>query len=187
MPSIARTTSEAISFSDYVAIPTRNTHHRQHDHFARDLDTNVELDGAIGSIADGTTVHSALSTIHATAHGSTTINVIIDGGGSAITTGVKGDVELPFAGTISAARMFADQTGSIVVNLWKDTYANFPPTVADKITASAPPTISTADKSQDTTLTGWTTTFAAGDVLRVNVDSATTITRVTLSLTVARS
>jgi len=113
-----------------------------------------------------------------------TIEFIIDGAGSAIATGIKGDIEVPFAGTITAARLFADQSGSIVVNIWKDTYANFPPTVGDKITASAPPTISTATKSQDTTLTGWTTSITAGDILRFNVDSATTITRVTLSLTV---
>lgn len=111
------------------------------------------------------------------------VEFVIDGGGSAITTGVKGDIEMPVAWTdIASARLFADQSGSIVVNIWKDTYANYPPTVADKITASAPPTISTATKSEDTTLTGWTKTGSAGDVLRFNVDSVTTIQRVTVSL-----
>ena len=81
----------------------------------------------------------------------------------------------------------ADQTGSIVVDIWKDTYANFPPTDADSITASAPPTISTATKAQDATLTGWTTSIAAGDILRFNVDSVTSIQRVTLSLKVTKS
>jgi hypothetical protein len=115
------------------------------------------------------------------------IAIVIDGGGSAITTGVKLDVEIPFACTITAARLFADQSGSIVIDVWKDSYANFPPTVADTITASAKPTLSTAAKSQDTTLTGWTTAVAAGDILRFNVDSATTVTRVTLSLTATRA
>jgi len=115
------------------------------------------------------------------------IAFIIDGGGSAITTGVKGDLEIPFACTINQATMLADQSGSIVVDIWKDTYANFPPTDADSITASAPPTISAATKSQDSTLTGWTTAIAAGSTLRFNVDSAATITRLTLSLKVTRS
>jgi len=115
------------------------------------------------------------------------LEIVIDGGGSAITTGVKVDVEMPFTGHIRANRLFADQSGSIVIDLWKDTYANFPPTVADTITASAKPTLSSAAKSQDSTLTGWTTAFSAGDIVRVNVDSATTIQRVTLSLTVDRS
>jgi hypothetical protein len=118
--------------------------------------------------------------------GSVSIEFVIDGGGATITTGVKGYLEVPFACTVTAARLFADQSGSIVVNVWKDTYANFPPLVADKITASAPPTISSATKSQDTTLTGWTTAIAAGDILAFNVDSVTTIQRVTISLTVTR-
>lgn len=115
------------------------------------------------------------------------IPFVVDGGGSAITTGVKGDIEIPFAATITAVRLFADQAGDIVLDLWLDSYANFPPTVADTITASAKPTLSAAAKSEDATLTGWTTSVTAGDVLRVNVDSAATVTRVTLSLTLTRT
>jgi hypothetical protein len=115
------------------------------------------------------------------------IEFIIDGGGSAITTGVKGDLEVPFSCTINRATLLADQSGSIVIDIWKDTYANYPPTVADTITASAKPTLSTAIKSQDATLTGWTTTITAGNTLRFNVDSITTCTRVTLSLKVTRT
>ena len=148
------------------------------------------------TVADGKTL-TASNTITLTGTDSVSMNVtnnklatltfIIDGGGSAITTGVKGDIEVPFACTITAARMFADQSGSIVVDIWKDTYANYPATVADTITASAKPTISSTTKSQDTTLTGWTTSISAGDVLRFNVDSASTVTRVTLSLTVNKT
>lgn len=115
------------------------------------------------------------------------IEFIIDGGGSAITTGVKGDVEVPFACTITQATTLADQSGSIVIDIWKDVYANYPPTVADTITASAKPTLSSATNAQDSTLTGWTRTIAAGDTLRFNVDSASTVTRVTLSLKITRA
>lgn len=106
--------------------------------------------------------------------------ITIDGGGSAITTGVKGYISIPFSGTITQWDIFADQSGSIVVDVWKDTYANFPPTVADTIAAAAKPTLSTAQKNQDATLTGWTTTVTAGDVIGFNVDSASTVTRVTI-------
>lgn len=116
-----------------------------------------------------------------------TINFIIDGGGATITTGVKGDIIVDFKCTIVQATLLADQSGSIVVDIWKDTYANFPPVVGDSITASAKPTISSATKSQDSTLTGWTTTINAGDILRFNVDSITTCQRVTLSLKVKRA
>lgn len=114
-----------------------------------------------------------------------TITYVIDGGGAVIGTGIAGDLEIPFGCTIGAVTALADQSGSIVVDVWKDTYANYPPTDADTITASAPVTISTATKSQDTTLTGWTTSITAGDTLRFNVDSCTSITRVTLSLKVS--
>ena len=112
---------------------------------------------------------------------------VIDGGGVPITSGIKGDITIPFGCTIIEWTLLADQSGSIVVDIWKDTYANYPPTVADTITGSALPTITTATKGQSSTLTGWTSTITAGDTLRFNVNSATTITRVTLSLKLART
>ena len=112
----------------------------------------------------------------------------IDGGGAAITTGQKGYIEVPFACTITSARSFADQSGSIVVDIKKDTYANFPPSGSgDSICASAKPTISAAAKSQDTTLTGWTTSVAAGDIIGFDVESISTITRYTIVLTVTKT
>jgi hypothetical protein len=115
------------------------------------------------------------------------LTFIIDGGGQAITTGQKGHLEIPFACTIKQVTMLADQSGSIVVDIWKDSYANFPPTNADSITASAPPTISSSQKSQDSTLTGWTKSISSGDILAFNVDSCATITRVTISLEVEKT
>lgn len=112
------------------------------------------------------------------------IEFVIDGGGSVITTGVKGYLEIPWDCTVNSSTLLADQSGSIVVDVWVDTYANYPPLDADSITASAPPTISTAVKSQDTTLTGWTLSLSQGDIIGFNVDSITTIERVTLSLKV---
>lgn len=129
--------------------------------------------GAVLSATASTTITSALG-------------ITIDGGGAVITTGVKGFLWIPMACTITAATLLSTDasvtSGSIVIDVWKDTYANYPPTVADTITASAKPTLSSAIKSQDTTLTGWTTSVSAGDVLGFNVDSASTVTRVTLEL-----
>jgi hypothetical protein len=113
--------------------------------------------------------------------------IIEGGGGSVITTGVKGDLEIPFNCLINRVTLLADQSGSIVVDIWKDTFANFPPTVADTITASAKPTLSAAAKSQDATLTGWTRVISAGDILRFNVNSVATVTRVTLALQVTKT
>lgn len=114
--------------------------------------------------------------------------VNVDGGGNVITTGIKGFIRIPVACTITKATVLATDgvitTGTIVVNVWKDTYANFPPTVADKITGTTPPTILSGVKSEDSTLTGWTTSVAAGDVVAFNVDSCTVFTKVIVELDV---
>lgn len=112
------------------------------------------------------------------------ITFIIDGGGAVISTGVAGDLEIPFACTINQAVLLADQTGSVVVDVWKRAYASYPPTVSQSITSATPPTISASNKSLDSTLSGWTTSISAGDTLRFNVNSVSSITRVTLSLKV---
>jgi hypothetical protein len=70
-----------------------------------------------------------------------TIQFVIDGGGSVITTGVKGDLEIPNDFEIERVTMLADQSGSIVVDIWEQTYASYPPTNTQTITASTPPTI----------------------------------------------
>lgn len=112
------------------------------------------------------------------------LGFVFGDGVTAIATGEAGDLWMPFACTINEAVLLADQTGSIVVDIWKVAIGSYPPTNANSITASAPPTISSDDNSSDSTLTGWTTSISAGDTLRFNVDSATTVTRVTLQLKV---
>lgn len=113
-----------------------------------------------------------------------TFDIVVVMGGTSLATGiVKGvDIHFDFACTIVQWTLTGDASGSLVLDLWKDTYANYPPTVADTITASAKPTISTATKGQSSTLTGWTTSVSAGDIIRINVDSVTTIVAATLIL-----
>lgn len=113
--------------------------------------------------------------------------VVIGNGVNVLTTGVKGYISVPFACEIVRARVLADVSGSVVIDVWKDTYANYPPVNADSITASAPPTLASAIKSENTTLTGWTTSLAEGDVIGFNVDSATTVKQVTLELRVQKT
>jgi len=115
------------------------------------------------------------------------LEFVIDGGGQPLTAGIGGFLEIPFPCTIVRATLLADRVGSCVVDVWKDTYANYPPTVADSITAAAKPTLAAAQKYQDATLTGWTKTIASGDVLAFNLDSASTITKITISLLAARN
>jgi hypothetical protein len=110
------------------------------------------------------------------------IPVVMSGGGFLLSTGVKAYLEIPFNCVIYQWSLLADTSTSAVVDIWKDTFANFPPTVADSITASATPTLTATNKNQSSTLTGWTTTINAGDILAFNVNSNTTATLLTLSL-----
>ena len=141
--------------------------------------------GATAYFAPASGLEISGTNLQMTANQRTTmVEFVIDGRGSAITPGMKGCTRVPFGGTIKAVSLLADRAGFIVIDIWKDTYANYPPTVADTITASAKPTIASATKSENRTLTGWTTSIAAGDILGFKVNSASAVTRVTVVLEV---
>jgi len=97
----------------------------------------------------------------------------LPGGGGVIAVGTRCDLNVPFACTINAVSCLLDDVGSIVVDVWRSTYAAYPPTVADSITGGNPITVTTDTKSLDSTLTGWSTSLSAGDCLRLNADSVT--------------
>lgn len=118
--------------------------------------------------------------------GTTAIVFEKDAGGEVLPTGVLGDCQVPFACTITGVTLLADQTGSCVVDIWKDTFANYPPTNADTITAAAKPTISASNKYTDAVLSGWNTAIVALDTLRFNLDSNSSITRLAIILRVRR-
>jgi hypothetical protein len=104
------------------------------------------------------------------------IRITFDGGGSAIAADSKVYTRIPKGGTITKWTLLASSSGNIELDLWKDTYANYPPTGADSIVAAAPPALSAAIKNEDSTLTGWTTSIADGDTLVCNVDNGVTPT-----------
>jgi hypothetical protein len=128
----------------------------------------------------------ASSVALSTAAKTRSITFNINGNGSAITTGtvVGSDTYVPYACTITAATLVADASGSIVIDVWAQAFGSGVPTVANTITASDLPTLSSAQSSTDTTLTGWTTTVAAATWFRLHVNSATTCKAAQLVLTV---
>jgi len=115
------------------------------------------------------------------------LNFVIDGGGLPITTGITYDIEWRFSANITGWSIVADQIGSIIVDIWEDNYDNFPPTIENTITGSEKPTLSNTLKNQDLSLTTWTSSVTTGDWWRINVDSATTVTRVTVSIHYTRT
>lgn len=108
------------------------------------------------------------------------INYVIDGAGGAITVGQKGYLEVPFNCRLDTWSIYLDQTGSIQIEVWADTYANFPPTAADTINAT-PYTVTTAVKAQGT-VNPTLANITAGETLAFNVVTASTTTRATIAL-----
>lgn len=118
------------------------------------------------------------------------IQMILDGGGSVIATGRKLAVHVPFACTVLAWTLTADDPWdtnvSIVIDVDRYTYANYP-TTGGSIAGSEKPTLSSAKKNQDLALGTWTTSLNQYDVLVADVESASTVTRASLSLLVKRT
>lgn len=117
--------------------------------------------------------------------GSSSFIYVIDGGGSAITTGSKGSLSIPAAYTITGWTLVADASGSAVVDVKKSTYSGFPTT--SSICGADKPTLSSVQKNQNLSVSAWTTAVTAGDVLEFNVDSATTVTRLTLTIVATKT
>jgi hypothetical protein len=90
-------------------------------------------------------------------------------------------IEIPFNCSIQSARLIADATGDFQVDIWKSTFAAFPPTVADSITAGTPPVLTSNSKSENA-LTGWTKSLARGEWLKVHINSSSLVKRVVLSI-----
>lgn len=92
----------------------------------------------------------------------------------------------PVSGTIQSAIALGDGgtlgSGSMTCEVWKS--AAGLPTVANKISASAPITLSLANSSLDTTLTGWSKTVTAGDRLAFKLLTSTILTWIGVYLTI---
>lgn len=96
-------------------------------------------------------------------------------------------VNCPVAGTIQRARLVTSGgPGSCVVDVWKAPFGSFPPLVGNSITASAKPAIAAGTTFTDATLTGWTRSVNAGDVLAFVLQSTSTFTQVQIVLEISQ-
>jgi hypothetical protein len=149
------------------------------------------LGGGGGGATGPTGQTGAASTVPgptgATGAVSTSFGIVIDGGGLVLSTGMKGFVSMPYDATITGWDIFADQTGSVQIDVWKTSYAGFPPSVANTIAGSQKPLLSSAQKNTSSGVGTWTTAIAAGDVIAFNVDSASVVTKVTVVIKVSRT
>ena len=112
------------------------------------------------------------------------VTCVIDGHGAAIAAGGLYFARVPRTGTITGWDVVADVSGSIVVDVWHDSFANFPPTTADSIAGTEKPTLSAAQNNQNPALSSWAAAVTAGDYVCFKVDSAATVTWVLVTLIV---
>lgn len=92
----------------------------------------------------------------------------VNGNGFAITAGEKGWIRVPRACNITGWEITLDQIATFVADLWKDTYANYPPTDADSM-AFCPISSGGAIKAQNLAIVP--VACAAGDLIKLNVDA----------------
>lgn len=111
---------------------------------------------------------------------------VIDGGGSVITTGMKGYLQAVDAGTVTQWTIVGDTAGSISVDITSDPYSSFGSNTS-LVGVGTKPNIAAATKGQAAP-SGWTgTAITAGNFIGFSVSSVATVTKVTVILTITRT
>ena len=96
----------------------------------------------------------------------------IDGEGSILATGARGNIILPYNCVPTEWIILNDVNATVGIELWKDTLANFPPVSGDNVTGSSTQRLRTtaARTGNSSTLTGWTTSgWNKRDIITVNI------------------
>lgn len=139
-------------------------------------------------IATTAFVKAAVDAIPAT-EATATINAALDGGGSVIAPGQSVKVEVSGPATITEARLLGDVSGSLSVQVWRSTYAEWDGNPVDGGgTLLGTLTMSGAVKLTDSTLTGWTKTLADEDILTfVVTGTPSAVSNATIALKVTKS
>ena len=146
---------------------------------------NVVLTDSDSTIANTAFVKSNITAIKIVGSLGTTA----DGGGSAVTTGVKGYLVVPYTGYITGWSIVSDGASPTCTwDVWKIASGTALPTVSNTITAAAKPDLSTGNVVRSTAVSTWGTgtNLTAGDIVGFNVDAATVGTRMTLTLETLR-
>jgi len=114
------------------------------------------------------------------------VSFVIDGGGAAITTGSKMYWSVPFDCTVARYDLYTDAASGLKIELYGDTYANFPPTAGDSYNSGSPASTASARKGQDTNPSAWGA-LTEGDGVIIYVTGASGPTIATLTLYLART
>lgn len=142
------------------------------------------------SILDDTTAGDARTTLGVVQATYRTMSFGFGDGVNAIAANTTDWAEVPVDGALTWITILGDQSGSCVIDLWLDSYANFPPTVGDTMVGGGgtKPTVSAATKGQVTSFTGWaTTSVTRGSILKLNLDSCSGFTKLRIFIAITTS
>lgn len=137
--------------------------------------------GDVEEITIGTGLSMSGTTLSSTATGGEKWDVTFDGQGVLITSGIKVYRPVCATGTITASAIVGDASGAITISVKRYT-----PSAGSlgSATTMGDVTLSSTQHNLDTTLTGWTKTVTAGDVLEFSTGGTiTTVKRVSVNLT----
>jgi hypothetical protein len=110
--------------------------------------------------------------------------VTFDGQGGTIANGKTAYVQVPYAGTITAWYIVGNVLGSCTVTVFKDTFANFPPTSpTDNIFVTQPALAS----AQTASATGLSVAVTAGDWIGFTISGVTILSWVNLTLSITKT
>ena len=143
-------------------------------------DYNISGDKIVFATPPATNDDIVIIALAAAADLTRTVNYVIDSGSLPMQVGDKGSLTIDVTGVIENIRVLSDQTGDIVFDISKTTFADFPN--FNSITSGNRVQLINTNKYFDDVLNNWTTTITAGDILRFDVISVNNIRRVLISL-----
>lgn len=104
--------------------------------------------------------------------------ITVDGAGEVLTVGSKGTRYIEQNCTITGWHLYSDDIGDIVFDVKR---------AGVSLAGTEKPTLAADDVAEDMTLTTWTTTLLAGDIIEFVIDSVADITRATLTILITKT
>jgi len=100
-------------------------------------------------------------------------------------TGLIGYITIPYNGTITGWQVIGDISGNCVFDVWKQS-AGVIPTISDTITGTEKPNLISQQINSNLSLTTWTTTVTSGDIVAINLDSASVLLQCWLTVFITK-
>jgi len=171
------TTGQVVKGDDTRLTDARTPTAHNHDTLYEDLLGDPSIDGQIlSSSAAG--VRSWITP----SKGIQVCGVTVNAGSDVPAAGSKGHRPIPVASTLIGWYIVADVAGSVQFDIKKCAYADFPTTTT--IVGTETPSMVNSRINKHSSFAGWTTQFAAGDVLEFLIVGAETLHKVTLYLVI---